>query len=72
MGRFDIIAAMTPITNSSDRPGHEPSLSGEEWVEYRGELIWAVDSTRSWNSEPPGQALVKLSGILRRAEESTR
>lgn len=34
-----------PMTNSSDRPGDEPSLSGEEWVEYGGELIWAVDFT---------------------------
>jgi hypothetical protein len=36
---------MTPVTNSSDRPGDEPSLSGEEWVEYGGELIWAIDFT---------------------------
>jgi hypothetical protein len=36
---------MTPMTNWSDRPGDEPSLSGEEWVEYGGELIWAVDFT---------------------------
>jgi len=36
---------MTPMTNSSDRLGDEPSLSGEEWVEYGGELIWAVDFT---------------------------
>jgi CheY-like chemotaxis protein len=36
---------MTPTTNSPDRPGDEPSLPGEERVEYGGELIWAVDFT---------------------------
>ncbi|MCP3993481.1 MAG: aminoglycoside phosphotransferase family protein [bacterium] len=33
------------MTDSSDQPGDEPTLSGEEWVEYGGELIWAVDFT---------------------------
>jgi aminoglycoside phosphotransferase (APT) family kinase protein len=33
------------MTHSPDRPGDEPTLSGEEWVEYGGELIWAVDFT---------------------------
>lgn len=28
-----------------DRPGDEPTLSREEWVEYGGELIWAVGFT---------------------------
>jgi len=36
---------MTSMTNSSDRPGDESSLAGEEWVEYGGEPIWAVDFT---------------------------
>ena len=39
------LPVVTPVTNSSDRPGDEPSLSGEEWGEYGGELIWAVDFT---------------------------
>ena len=26
-------------------PGDEPSLAGEEWVEWGGELTWAVDFT---------------------------
>jgi hypothetical protein len=33
------------MTDSADRPGDEPSLSDEEWVEYGGELIRAVEST---------------------------
>ena len=33
------------MMDSPDRPGDEPTLSGEEWVEYGGELIWAVDFT---------------------------
>lgn len=31
--------------DSPDRPGDEQTLSGEEWVEYGGELIWAVGFT---------------------------
>jgi hypothetical protein len=42
------------MTNSSDRPGDEPSLSGEEWIEYGGELIWPVDFT-------PGGAPIGLT-----------
>ncbi|UCF47833.1 MAG: hypothetical protein JSU89_11760 [Myxococcales bacterium] len=42
------------MMNSNDRPGDEPALSGEEWVEYGGELIWAVDFT-------PGGAPVGLT-----------
>jgi len=33
------------MTDSPYRSGDEPTLSGEEWVEYGGELIWAVDFT---------------------------
>ncbi|MEJ2207076.1 MAG: phosphotransferase [Gemmatimonadota bacterium] len=40
--------------DSPDRPGDEPTLSGEEWVEYGGELIWAVDFT-------PGGAPIGLT-----------
>jgi len=39
---------------SSDRRDDEPTLSGEEWVEYGGELIWAVDFT-------PGGAPIGLT-----------
>jgi len=42
------------MMDSSDRPGDEPTLSGEEWVEYGGELIWAVDFT-------PGGAPIGLT-----------
>jgi aminoglycoside phosphotransferase (APT) family kinase protein len=42
------------MTNSPDRPADEPTLSGEEWVEYGGELIWAVDFT-------PGGAPIGLT-----------
>lgn len=42
------------MTDSSDRPGDEPSLSGEEWVEHGGEPIWAVDFT-------PGGAPIGLT-----------
>jgi aminoglycoside phosphotransferase (APT) family kinase protein len=33
------------MMDSPDRPGDEPTLSGEDWVEYGGELIWSVDFT---------------------------
>lgn len=39
---------------SPDQPGDEPPLSGDEWVEYGGELIWAVDFT-------PGGAPIGLA-----------
>jgi aminoglycoside phosphotransferase (APT) family kinase protein len=42
------------MTRSPDRPGDEPTLSGEEWVEYGGEPIWAVDFT-------PGGAPIGLT-----------
>ena len=42
------------MMDSPDRPGDEPTLSGEEWVEYGGELIWAVDFT-------PGGAPIGLT-----------
>ena len=42
------------MTDSDDRPGDEPKLSGEEWVEYGGALIWAVDFT-------PGGAPIGLT-----------
>ncbi len=31
--------------HSPDRPEDEPTLAGEEWVEWDGELIWAVEFT---------------------------
>jgi hypothetical protein len=30
------------MMNPPDRPADEPSLSGEEWIDYGGEPIWAV------------------------------
>lgn len=42
------------MTHSPDRPGDEPTMSGEEWVEYGGEPIWAVDFT-------PGGAPIGLT-----------
>ena len=45
MGPAVIIPHEKSMLESPDRPGDEPTLSGEKWVEYGGELIWAIDFT---------------------------
>jgi hypothetical protein len=44
------------MTSPFDQPGDEPAPTGEEWVEYGGELIWALDFT------PGGVPIGHLTG----------
>ena len=53
-GLTPIIALENLMMDSPDRPGDEPTLFGEEWVEHGGEPIWAVDFT-------PGGAPIGLT-----------